>query len=104
MKKTERNREASRRLFLADVARWVAPALGGAALLAVGFWLSHWSKKKRVSFDPAVASICHGDYTKARTLADTQMVDLRAPVLSRSQAPNAITCGAIRRAGGSVPQ
>jgi hypothetical protein len=96
MNKTQRYREASRRLFLADLGRWAGPALGAVAMLAIVVWLST-RPKNRVSFDAAAESICRADYARARTFADTQMVDLRVPVVTRVRATTGVTCGVIRQ-------
>jgi hypothetical protein len=49
--------------------------------------------------DPVVVATCVAAYQRAHSLADSAIVDAQRQVVSREQAPNARTCGQLRRDG-----
>ena len=75
----------------------------GLAVVAVALsgWLV-WEYRLRTSAqgaDPVVVTACRAAYERARSLADTAIVDAQRHVVSRDQAPNARSCGQLRREG-----
>ena len=45
------------------------------------------------------AADCRAAYHRARSAADSGIVDARVPVVGRPKEPSVLTCGALRRSG-----
>jgi len=95
---SERNRRASRQLLAAKMAKGAGILALGALLLAIEFFLANrpW---KGETFDRRAESLCLADYARAKSPADSLIVDQRVPVVARTQAGVAVTCGTMRQAG-----
>jgi hypothetical protein len=72
---------------------WVVIAIGIVATVAGWFILR---QPDRLALDAEAWTFCEQGYRHARTAADSQMVDVRRPVLSRMHSTVALTCGAMR--------
>jgi hypothetical protein len=80
-------------------------ALGfGLALVAVAILAVYFLRASRgtLPIDDVAAQMCRADYSRARTHTDTAIIDARRPITSRTQAPIALTCGALRISGRLV--
>jgi len=67
------------------------------ALVIAAWFLIH--PLGQAGFDARAAELCRANYHRARTAADSQMVDGQRPIVSRVQATTALTCGAMRQSG-----
>lgn len=70
--------------------------LGIAVILT---WFFFIRPLGQAGIDVRAAELCRASYHRARTAADSQIVDGQRPVVSRLQATTALTCGVMRRTG-----
>ena len=83
------------RLRRAAISVTVIAALALAALAAIRFgWTGRFGSTQ------TERALCRAAYQRARTPADSAMVDLQTPVTSKGHAPFAQSCGLLRREGG----
>jgi hypothetical protein len=91
--------------LLARVARPLAIALGillASAILATAAFRQRRIPGGAVGEDVA-ATQCRAGYGRARTAADSAVVDVQRPIISREQATVARTCRELRLAAALHP-
>jgi hypothetical protein len=80
-----------------DRLKWVVLGILAALVIVSGLLLSR--KPGQSGADWEAGQYCRANYRRAHTSSDTIIVDAQVPVLSRTQAGIARSCGAMRRAG-----
>jgi hypothetical protein len=78
-------------------------ALVATAVLLAAVVLS-LARGRPLGYSQAAREQCIAGYRRARSAADSAMVDAWTPVLSRAQAPSATSCAFMRRGGELQPQ
>lgn len=75
-----------------------------AVLLAAFLWLA-WSQRQSLATRDAgpAAALCQATYRRALTARDSALVDAQHPMLPGEDAPDAQTCGELRREGKLSP-
>jgi len=78
-----------------DTAAWTVAGIL-AITSVIGWFLLR--RPDRLAEDAQAWTLCEQGYRRARVVADTQAVDAQRPVLSRTHASVALTCGTMRLA------
>jgi len=83
----------NRRERITKLAIWLAIV----AFLIIYAWT--WRRRAPWENPGSVAVLCAERYHQARTLADTQVVDVAKPFIDKADLVASISCGELRRAG-----
>lgn len=92
---------STKRATFVRVRSVMGTVLLGAAAIAlglVGIW-QYFRTTGPVGASQVAVHGCLAAYRRAATASDSQIVDATSIIVSRAQAPNARTCGSLRRDG-----
>src|SRR5687768_2365445 len=80
------------------VLRTILQTAGFTAVVAFALWYFAHTLMGRPD-EPVTTAWCRRAYDQARGAADSARVDAQRPIVSRTQATVAVTCGTLRTTG-----